>query len=434
MIRSMKDSKIEWAGKIPEHWREIPNKFLFYNSSEKVGCEAEHYQLLSLTTQGVKKKDKNATGGKVPLSYNTYQTVDVGDIIFCLFDLDCSAVFAGVSPYCGMITSAYDVLTPRDAVLYNKYADYWFQYAFSNRYYKLYSKNIRFAVTNDIFGSILTLVPPLAEQKKIADFLDGKCAEIDELVQTEEKMIEELKAYKQSVITEAVTKGLDPSAPMKDSGIEWIGKIPECWEIMTLKSLFDFGKGLPITKEDLRVSGEKVISYGQIHAKFNISTRIVDDMYRFVDSVYVDSHSNSIVKVGDFIFADTSEDLSGVGDFVYINDNDVIFAGYHSIILKSRMTTSNKYLAYLFLSDCWRSQLRSRVFGIKVFSISKNILSRVAVLFPSDSEQQKIADYLDDKCAKIDEMIAIRNEQIYQLKDYKKSLIYEYVTGKKEVV
>ena len=280
----------------------------------------------------------------------------------------------------------------------------------------------------------MTLVPPLAEQKKIADFLDGKCAEIDELVQTEEKMIEELKAYKQSVITEAVTKGLDPSAPMKDSGIEWIGKIPECWEIMTLKSLFDFGKGLPITKEDLRVSGEKVISYGQIHAKFNISTRIVDDMYRFVDSVYVDSHSNSIVKVGDFIFADTSEDLSGVGDFVYINDNDVIFAGYHSIILKSRMTTSNKYLAYLFLSDCWRSQLRSRVFGIKVFSISKNILSRVTVLFPSDSEQQKIADYLDDKCAKIDEMIAIRNEQIYQLKDYKKSLIYEYVTGKKEVV
>ena len=98
------------------------------------------------------------------------------------------------------------------------------------------------------------------------------------------------------------------------------------------------------------------------------------------------------------------------------------------------MTTSNKYLAYLFLSDCWRSQLRSRVSGIKVFSISKNILSRVTVLFPNALEQHKIADYLDEKCAKIDEIIALRTEQINQLKDYKKSLIYEYVTGKKEVV
>ena len=381
----------------------------------------------------VRKQENNFSEQKN--IYTKYLVVKANDIMINGLNLSFDFItqrVAGVEED-GIITSTYIGLRPK-ATVDARYATFLFKSYDDCKALHSMGRGLRSILSFNEFKKYNMLYPSLAEQKKIADFLDGKCAEIDELVQTEEKMIEELKAYKQSVITEAVTKGLDPSAPMKDSGIEWIGKIPECWEIMTLKSLFDFGKGLPITKEDLRVSGEKVISYGQIHAKFNISTRIVNDMYRFVDSVYVDSHSNSIVKVGDFIFADTSEDLSGVGDFVYINDNDVIFAGYHSIILKSRMTASNKYLAYLFLSDCWRSQLRSRVSGIKVFSISKNILSRVTVLFPSASEQQKIADYLDDKCAKIDEMIAIRNEQIDQLKDYKKSLIYEYVTGKEEVV
>lgn len=429
MMRRLRDSGIKWIGEIPENWRIESIGRHFENRNEKVSDY--DYAPLSVTKSGVVPQlDEVAKSN----AHEDRKLVRRGD--FVINSRSDRKQSCGLSSYDGSVSLINLVLVPHGEID-SLYSSYLFNnYGFAEEFYRWGTGIVAdlWSTKWDLMRRINVPVPPIAEQKKIADFLDGKCAEIDELVQTEEKMIEELKAYKQSVITEAVTKGLDPSAPMKDSGIEWIGKIPECWEIMTLKSLFDFGKGLPITKEDLRVSGEKVISYGQIHAKFNISTRIVDDMYRFVDSVYVDSHSNSIVKVGDFIFADTSEDLSGVGDFVYINDNDVIFAGYHSIILKSRMTTSNKYLAYLFLSDCWRSQLRSRVSGIKVFSISKNILSRVTVLFPSDSEQQKIADYLDDKCAKIDEMIAIRNEQIYQLKDYKKSLIYEYVTGKKEVV
>ncbi len=428
-MRMMKESGIEWIGEIPEKWGIESIGRHFENRNEKVSDY--DYAPLSVTKSGVVPQlDEVAKSN----AHEGRKLVRRGD--FVINSRSDRKQSCGLSSYDGSVSLINLVLVPHGEID-SLYSSYLFNnYGFAEEFYRWGTGIVAdlWSTKWDLMRRINVPVPPIAEQKKIADFLDGKCAEIDELVQTEEKMIEELKAYKQSVITEAVTKGLDPSAPMKDSGIEWIGKIPECWEIMTLKSLFDFGKGLPITKEDLRVSGEKVISYGQIHAKFNISTRIVNDMYRFVDSVYVDSHSNSIVKVGDFIFADTSEDLSGVGDFVYINDNDVIFAGYHSIILKSRMTTSNKYLAYLFLSDCWRSQLRSRVSGIKVFSISKNILSRVTVLFPSASEQQKIADYLDDKCAKIDEMIAIRNEQIDQLKEYKKSLIYEYVTGKKEVV
>ena len=445
----MKDSGIEWIGEIPESWGVTKLKnLLLLNDGGVWGDEpqdnAADKVVLRSTEQTIDGEWSIINPAKRDLSGINYSKCRIlpNDLLM--------TKSSGSSLHIGKTTLAGDYFNNNECYYSNfmqrlrvrgercapKYLWYILNSPFVREQF-VFMQNSTSGLSNinaENISNIQLPKAPLAEQKKIADFLDGKCAEIDELVQTEEKMIEELKAYKQSVITEAVTKGLDPSAPMKDSGIEWIGKIPECWEIMTLKSLFDFGKGLPITKEDLRVSGEKVISYGQIHAKFNISTRIVNDMYRFVDSVYVDSHSNSIVKVGDFIFADTSEDLSGVGDFVYINDNDVIFAGYHSIILKSRMTASNKYLAYLFLSDCWRSQLRSRVSGIKVFSISKNILSRVTVLFPSASEQQKIADYLDDKCAKIDEMIAIRNEQIDQLKDYKKSLIYEYVTGKKEVV
>ena len=433
MIRSMKDSRIKWIGEIPESWDVVAIQRNFdeiKEINENMQCVIPlQYKYGKI----IRKQENNCSEQKS--IYTKYLLVKANDIMINGLNLSFDFITQRVARVeeDGIITSTYIALRPK-ATVDSRYATFLFKSYDGCKALHSMGRGLRSILSFNEFKKYNMPYPPLAEQKKIVDFLDGKCAEIDELVQTEEKMIEELKAYKQSVITEAVTKGLDPSAPMKDSGIEWIGKIPECWEIMTLKSLFDFGKGLPITKEDLRVSGEKVISYGQIHAKFNISTRIVNDMYRFVDSVYVDSHSNSIVKVGDFIFADTSEDLSGVGDFVYINDNDVIFAGYHSIILKSRMTTSNKYLAYLFLSDCWRSQLRSRVSGIKVLRNKKNILSRVTVLFPSASEQQKIADYLDDKCAKIDEMIAIRNEQIDQLKEYKKSLIYEYVTGKKEVV
>ena len=423
MIRSMKDSKIEWAGKIPEHWREIPNKFLFYNSSEKVGDEAEHYQLLSLTTQGVKKKDKNATGGKVPLSYDNYQTVDVGDIIFCLFDLDCSAVFAGVSPYCGMITSAYDVLTPRDAVLYNKYADYWFQYAFSNRYYKLYSKNIRFAVTNDVFGSILTIIPPLAEQKKIADFLDGKCAEIDELVQTEEKMIEELKAYKQSVITEAVTKGLDPAAPMKDSGIEWIGKIPASWEVGRMKYVADINAPCKDVKQYERISYAPMecIKRGWMECQEISPLESSSGLTTFEENDIVMAKVTPCFENGNIAVA---KDLI----------NGVALGSSELFVFRAR-TVLTEWLFYFLQNSKFTDLAKSTMVGTGGLKrVSPKFVSNYQMGVPSLDEQKQIADYLDEKCAKIDEIIALRTEQINQLKEYKKSLIYEYVTGKKEAV
>ena len=150
---------------------------------------------------------------------------------------------------------------------------------------------------------------------------------------------------------------------MKDSGIEWIGEIPEDWEVKPIKSLFSFGKGLPITKDNLIENGSSVISYGQIHSKNNIGVQIVDDLKRFVSETYLDTNPNSLVHKGDFIFADTSEDLEGCGNFVYVDKEEILFAGYHTIILFSKQNINNKYLAYLFKTDAWRCQIRGLCSG-----------------------------------------------------------------------
>ena len=219
---------------------------------------------------------------------------------------------------------------------------------------------------------------------------------------------------------------------MKDSGVEWIEKIPEGWNAVPLKTLFDFGKGLPITKENLVEEGIPVISYGQIHAKWNSGVTIHEELKRFVNKEYLETNPSCLVKKGDFIIADTSEDREGCGNAAYVDTDDTIFAGYHTVILISKKpNVDNKYLAYLFLTDAWRSQLRKRVSGIKVFSVSRKFLSETSVLIPDNAS--KMVELLDEKCSHIDKLIFIKQQKIERLNQYKKSIIYEYVTGKKEV-
>ena len=213
---------------------------------------------------------------------------------------------------------------------------------------------------------------------------------------------------------------------MKNSGVEWIGEIPSTWRVMPLKALFSFGKGLPITKENLEEAGVPVISYGQIHAKWNSGVTTHDNLLRYVNRSYLESNPQSLVQMGDFIMADTSEDREGCGNCAYIDVKDVLFAGYHTIILRSNYNADNKYLAYLFLTDSWRSQIRKSVSGIKLFSISRRILGSVSVLLPDNTKP--IVHYLDSKCSQIDTLIQNVQTQIEKLKAYKQSLITEVVT------
>jgi type I restriction enzyme S subunit len=214
----------------------------------------------------------------------------------------------------------------------------------------------------------------------------------------------------------------------KDSGIEWIGRIPKEWKTVPFKAYFSTGKGLSFTKADLTPSGKAVVSYGQIHSKQNTGTRLDDFLIRFIPDSLTENGESSRMNKGDFIFADTSEDLEGCGNSVYVDRETELYAGYHSVTAKSKVQQANKYFAYYFLTPCWRSQIRSRVTGIKVFSISQSIINQTSIIVPPFTEQQRIADYLDKKCGEIDELIALQEQMIAQLTDYKQSVITEAVT------
>ena len=215
---------------------------------------------------------------------------------------------------------------------------------------------------------------------------------------------------------------------MKDSGIAWIDEIPEEWEVARLKQVFDFGKGLPITKEDLVDKGIPVISYGQIHAKSNTGVAVQQELIRYVPDVFRETNCGSSVSKNDFILADTSEDLLGCGNCVFVDREMELFAGYHTIILRSTTTQDNKYLAYLFLTDAWRSQIRSKVSGVKLFSISRKILSEATVLVPSTGVRRRIAAFLDRRCAEIDAVMERTKATIEEYKKLKQAVITEAVT------
>jgi len=274
---------------------------------------------------------------------------------------------------------------------------------------------------------------PRRIQEDIADYLDSTCADIDTAIAEAKASVEEYKLLRQSVIAQAVTKGLDLNAPMKNSGVEWIGEIPLTWNRGNLKVLFSFGRGLPITKADLTEDGVLVVSYGQIHAKTNTGTCLDDSLLRHVASSYLNTNVGSLIYNGDIVFADTSEDLEGMGNAVLMDRHEAVFAGYHTIVARPNDKTMSTYLAYLFRSDPWRSQLRSRATGIKVFSITQRMLKSCTVILPPEPDRSAIVSYLNSICARIDGLMSEKQSMTSDLESYKKSLIYEVVTGKRRV-
>lgn len=422
-MRDMKDSGMPFCKLVPIEWSVIPNRYLFIGHSMKVGEKSNEYQLLSLTTNGVKEKDINASGGKVPTSYDNYQTVEKGDMIFCLFDLDCSAVFSGLSSFDGMITSAYDVFKPNEKYIDKHFIEYWFAYVFSNRYYKMYSKSIRYTITSDMFKSILSPVPPIEQQRVIGNLLDEKCTQIDALIANQQKQIEKLKAYKQSLITETVTKGLNPDVPMKDSGVEWIGKIPEGWEIVRIKNICQFN---PSSKKSF--SDDDIVSYVPMEC---VRTGSLVHKEIAIKNV---SSGLTYFEENDIIMAKVTP--------CFENGNIAIATGLtkgmafgSSELFVFRANESIKFFLFYFLqNNIFKKFSISTMTGTGGLKrVSPNFVNNYSFALPPIEERNKIVFYLDKKCTQIDSLIAIKQRKIEKLQQYKKSLIYEYVTGKKEV-
>lgn len=268
---------------------------------------------------------------------------------------------------------------------------------------------------------------PLNDQKSIVNFLDNKISKIDSVIVGLNKQINILYNYKKSIITEKIIN----TYKIEPNNNKYFNGIPKEY-IKRFKDFFVTNTGLNITKENLIDEGLDVISYGQIHSKTNKTTHINDELIRFVDIKY-SSNVKSFVNVGDMIFADTSEDLDGVGNCILNDRNKKLYAGYHTIIASPKDKRYSKYLAYLFMTDSWRSQLREIVNGVKVFSITQQILKNTKIILPPIDTINVITDYLDKECERLDIMIENKQKQIEKLEIYKQSLIYEYVTGKKRV-
>lgn len=429
-MREMKKTTIPFCEYIPDKWQVLQNRYLFCNHSVKVGENYNEYQLLSLTTSGVKKKDINASGGKVPTSYYNYQTVSNGDMIFCLFDLDCSAVFSGLSSFEGMITSAYDVFKPEEKYVDKHYIEYWFQYVFSYRYYKMYSKSIRYTITSDMFKAITTPVPPIEEQRRIGEYLDSKCTQIDALISNAQQQIEKLKAYKQSVITETVTKGLDPDVKMKDSGVEWIGEIPEHWKIAKIK--------IGVTKVG---SGKTPLGGAETYSSEGVlflrSQNIYDEGINLDSPTYItdtidEEMKGTRVKPYDVLLNITGGSIGRC--CIFPPELERANVNQHvSIIRVIDSIFTPDYMHYYWNSNIGKMSISLYQTGGNREGMSADAIKNSPIMVIPIQEQKVITTYLDHKCSQIDKLIALKQQKIEKLQQYKKSLIYEYVTGKKEV-
>ena len=426
-MRAMKDSGIAWIGEIPEEWKIVRNKNAFVCNKELVGEKSALTQLLSLTTRGIKKKDINNAEGKLPESFDTYQFVKENDIVMCLFDLDCSAVFSGISPIDGMISPAYRVLSCKECIE-PRYADYWFRYISDGRKFNHFAKNIRYTLSYEEFSALPLLLPKKVEQHRIADYLDRKCSQIDAIIARQQEVIEKLKAYKLSVITEAVTKGLNPHAPMKDSGVEWIGEIPEHWNIH--KFCWDYSAMLGKMLDAKRISGEHLHPYiKNADVQWdNINFENLDEM-DFSD----EEKERYAICPGDLMLCEGGE----IGKCAIV-PNDVPEGIYYQKALhrvRKRYSDSgnicflSKVIYCMAKNDCLITSPEKAT----IAHLPGDALSQLRIPTPPISEQGQIAEYLNNKCMEIDRLSARKQETVDKLIEYKKSLIYEAVTGKKEV-
>ena len=429
MTREMKNSGIPWIGEIPEGWKMCFIKQIMRNKSIK-GFPNE--RVLSLYRDyGVVPKDSRDDNHNVTSDdTSSYKLVDDGD--FVINKMKAWQGSMAVSEYRGIISPAYYICRFTTTDINKRYIHYLLRNDSYKTEYMRLSSGLRVGqwdLNIDDFLRIMMILPPLAEQQRIAEFLDRKCAEVDEMIALQEQIIEELKAYKQSVFTEAVTKGLNPAAPMRDSGIEWIGSIPEHWEVCRVKnvaSLFGRIGFRGYTSDDLNKDGEGAITL----SPSNMLPMGMDyTNVTYLSWMKYHESPEIMIQNGDILMVKTG---SSYGKVSYV-DNLPKEATINPQILRIVSRINSKYLGYYLQTPLFIYQVEGGVVGGTIPTISQEKINNFFVAMSSIEEQQAIADYLDEKCADIDSLIQTKQSKIDSLKEYKKSIIYEYVTGKREV-
>lgn len=419
----MKDSGIKWIGEIPENIQLKRIKFLVdYTKGQKP-------DVMNTDCIGMPYIGASEMAGAVPTNYTSDKIpICTPKDILVLWDGAKAGLIA--TNMNGAVASTVVKLTVKDEGVFPKYLFYLLKYGETYFKDKVNGTTIPH-MSYDYIDDIPFISFEISVQQKIADFLDEKCADIDKLIANQQGQIEKLKEYKQAIITQAVTKGLNPSAPMKDSGVEWIGEIPEGWKVCRLKNLPDY------SLKDAFVDGDWIESPNITNEGIRYLTtgNIGDGIFREQGNSYISEETFKRLNCkyaypNDLVISRLN---SPYGRSCLLPcDEDKYVLAVDIVILRTR--NNKKYICYFTQCPKYQHSVEDLARGTAMKRISRSNLGNIVFLCPPIEEQQQIADYLDNKCEHIDKLISIKQAKIEKLNEYKKSLIYEYVTGKKEVV
>lgn len=409
----LKESNIEWLGKIPKNWKLMHNKYLL-KKKKSIISKYNNEKILSLTMNGVIERDLTA-GGKMPSSFNGYQKLEKGNLLLCLFDIDVTPRCVGIIPTNGITSPAYSQFILNKGKANLKYYYYYFLMLDNQKTLVHLSKNLRNTLSEQEFGNLISLCPPLKEQKQIADFLDKKVSQIDDISKKIQQEITDLEKYRKSIITKAVTKGLNPNVPMKNSNISWIGEVPSNWHIEKLKFIAE-------TRNNKELLSNVQNNYIGLE-------NIVKNTGQYVcsNTTYEEGYYD-VCKKGDILYGKLRPNLSKV----LVAPFDSCCSGEFLIFKSAKINL--KYLFYYLLSQGITEIATSAIYGTKMPRVSWDFIKNLFISFPPKNEDQKeIVNYLDIQCNKIDSILKNKHILLKKLNQYKQSIIYEYVTGKKQV-
>lgn len=416
-----KHSGVPWLGEIPEHWKIVPYR-AFFGERKTPNSNLQETNLLSLSYGNIIRKDINKAEGLVPASYSSYNIIEAEDIVLRLTDLqnDHKSLRTGLCKQRGIITSAYVTLRPLNSEVCSAYFQYQlYRYDVSKCIYAG-GGGVRQTMNFDSIIRLHACAPPLSEQSAIAAYLDKKCGEIDEMVRRRQAIIERLRELKQALIAKAVTKGLHPEVPMKDSGIPWLGEIPEHWKIERLKQ---FCFQIKDRNSDLYTSRALQFRYGEIIEKPNNDATNTDYLKTISDYTLI--RPNYIIINGLNLNYDFVTQRVAISNMDGAMTSAYIAMGVHNNIIP-------RYLSYLLKSLDAKKMLNGMGKGIRI-TLTFKILSQLWISSPPLPEQSAIVAYLDKKCAAIDELISRHGQIVEKLKELKASAIAHVVTGKIDI-
>lgn len=431
MVREMKDSGIAWIGKIPVHWDVSLLKYAIQWKSVK-GYPDE--PILSLYRDyGVVPKDSRDDNHNVTsLDTSGYKVVDIGDLV--INKMKAWQGSMAVSKYRGIVSPAYHVCRIIDSKINKRYLHYLLRNpAYLPEYMRLSSglRTGQWDLGFDDFKTIPFIIPSLNEQEQIVNFIDSRCIQIDAVLEKTRASIEEYKKLKQAVITQAVTKGIRGDRPMKESGIPWIGSIPAEWNVSTLGKFISIDSGISVGKK--YALGTPLVEVPYLRVA-NVQGDHIDLSDVATIMVTLDEAEKYKLKAGQLLMTEGGDrDKLGRG-CLWSGEIENCIHQNHVFAVQTDERLTVKYLDYLTTSEVARVyfDLTAKK-TTNLACTSKSTIQKFVIPVPSVTEQTDICDYLNKECKKLDEMLQAKANIIEQLNNYKKSLVYEYVTGKKDV-